>query len=55
MKCKKALAENYGNYEKAIEFLKLKGMATADEKASRNTNEGISYSYIYTGRCDPFR
>lgn len=49
MNCKKALAENDGNYEKAVEFLKLKGMATADKKASRNTNEGIIYAYIHTG------
>jgi elongation factor Ts len=49
MNCKKALAENEGNYEKAVESLKLKGMATADKKASRNTNEGMIYSYIHTG------
>ena len=49
MNCKKALTENDGDYEKAIEFLKLKGMATADKKASRNTNEGIIYAYIHTG------
>jgi len=49
MTCKKALAENDGNYEKAVESLKLKGMATADKKASRNTNEGLIYSYIHTG------
>jgi len=49
MNCKQALLENDGNYEKAVEFLKLKGMATADKKASRNTNEGLIYSYIHTG------
>ena len=49
MTCKKALAENDGDYEKAVESLKLKGMATADKKASRNTNEGLIYSYIHTG------
>lgn len=49
MNCKQALLENEGDYEKAIEFLKLKGMATADKKASRNTNEGLIYSYIHTG------
>jgi elongation factor Ts len=49
MTCKKALTENDGDYEKAIESLKLKGMATADKKASRNTNEGVIYSYIHTG------
>jgi elongation factor Ts len=49
MNCKKALEENAGDYEKAIEYLRLKGMATADKKASRNTNEGLIYSYIHTG------
>jgi elongation factor Ts len=49
MNCKKALSENNGDYEKAVESLRLKGMATADKKASRNTNEGMIYSYIHTG------
>jgi elongation factor Ts len=49
MNCKKALAENNGDYEKAIESLRLKGMATADKKSSRNTDEGIIYAYIHTG------
>jgi elongation factor Ts len=49
MNCKKALADNNGDYEKAIESLRLKGMATADKKSSRNTNEGLIYSYIHTG------
>ena len=49
MTCKKALTENDGDYEKAIESLKLKGMAIADKKAGRNTNEGLIYSYIHTG------
>jgi elongation factor Ts len=49
MNCKKALEESNGDYEKAVESLKLKGMAIADKKASRNTNEGIIYSYIHTG------
>ena len=49
MNCKKALTEHNGDYEKAIEYLRLKGMAIADKKASRNTNEGVIYSYIHTG------
>lgn len=49
MNCKQALIENNGDYEKAIKYLKLKGMATADKKSSRNTNEGLIYSYIHTG------
>lgn len=49
MNCKKALTEHDGDFEKAVESLRLKGMATADKKASRNTNEGIIYAYIHTG------
>ena len=49
MNCKKALAEHNGDFEKAVESLRLKGMATADKKASRNTDEGIIYAYIHTG------
>jgi elongation factor Ts len=49
MTCKQALIENDGNFEKAIEFLRLKGIATANKKSGRNTQEGIIYSYIHTG------
>lgn len=49
MNCKKALAENDGDFEKAIESLRLKGMAIADKKSARSTNEGRIYSYIHTG------
>jgi len=49
MNCKKALIENNGDFEKATESLNLKGLATADKKASRSANEGIIDSYIHTG------
>ena len=49
MNCKKALTENNGDFDKAVESLRLKGMATADKKAGRNTQEGLIYSYIHTG------
>lgn len=49
MNCKKALTENNGDFEKAIESLRLRGMAIADKKSSRNTNEGMIYAYIHTG------
>jgi elongation factor Ts len=49
MTCKQALTENNGNFDKAVEFLKLKGITTANKKAGRNTQEGIIYSYIHTG------
>jgi len=47
--CKKALIEFEGNEEKAIEHLRVKGLASADKKSSRAADEGIVYSYIHTG------
>jgi elongation factor Ts len=49
MDCKKALAENEGNMEKAIEWLRKKGLAGADKKAGRVASEGLVGSYIHTG------
>ncbi len=47
--CKKALVESNGNEEQAVEFLRKKGMATAQNKASRVTAEGVVGSYIHMG------
>lgn len=47
--CKNALVENNGDFEKAIEFLRQKGLATAEKKATRTTKQGIIASYIHTG------
>ena len=41
MDCKKALAECDGNMDEAIEFLRKKGLAAAEKKASRIAAEGI--------------
>lgn len=41
MDCKKALEESNGNFEKAIEYLRKKGAATAQKRADRATKEGI--------------
>lgn len=41
MDCKKALSETDGDMEKAVEFLRKKGLATADKKAGRIAAEGI--------------
>jgi elongation factor Ts len=49
MDCKKALAETNGNTEKAIEWLRQKGMASAEKKAGRTAAEGAVGSYIHTG------
>ncbi len=49
MDCKKALAENDGNIEKAIDYLRKKGLQKAEKKASRDAKEGIIQSYIHPG------
>jgi len=40
MECKKALSENSGDIEKAIQYLREKGLSKAAKKADRSTNEG---------------
>ncbi len=47
--CKKALAEADGEFEKAVELLRKKGLSTAAKKSSRDTHEGIIGHYIHTG------
>lgn len=49
MDCKKALQESNGDLEKAIEYLKQKGLASANKKASRIATEGVIDSYIHMG------
>jgi elongation factor Ts len=49
MDCKKALQENTGDKEKAIEWLRQKGLASAGKKAGRVAAEGLVDSYIHTG------
>ncbi len=49
MDCKTALAEAEGDMEKAIDYLRTKGLAAAKKKAGRATNEGLVYSYIHPG------
>ena len=44
--CQKALKETDGNMEKAIEFLREKGLATAAKKAGRIAAEGIVKAYV---------
>lgn len=50
MDCKKALAETDGDLEKAIDFLREKGLASAAKKSSRIAAEGLVDSYIHGGR-----
>lgn len=49
MDCKKALVESKGDLEKAIEYLREKGLAAAAKKAGRVTAEGKVESYIHMG------
>ena len=49
MDCKKALTETTGDMEKAVEFLREKGIATAAKKAGRIAAEGVVDSYIHMG------
>ncbi len=46
MDCKKALTESNGDMEKAVEFLREKGLAAAEKKAGRIAAEGIVDSYV---------
>ena len=47
MDCKKALVETEGNIEKAVEFLREKGLAAAAKKAGRVAAEGIVKTFVY--------
>ena len=47
MDCKKALVESGGNEEKAIAYLREKGLAKAAKKAGRATSQGLIGSYIH--------
>lgn len=49
MDCKKALVETGGNIDQAIEWLRKKGLASAQKKAGRATAEGAVGSYIHAG------
>lgn len=50
MDCKKALMETGGNLEKAQEYLRKKGLSSADKKSSRPAAEGRISSYIHDSR-----
>jgi len=49
MDCKRALAESSGDEEKAIEYLRVKGLSKAVKKSGRETAEGLIVSYIHPG------
>lgn len=47
---KRALDEAEGNYEKAREILRKRGIAVAQKKAGRSANQGVIFSYVHQGR-----
>ncbi|RZL51152.1 MAG: elongation factor Ts [Pedobacter sp.] len=49
LNCKNALVETGGDFEKAIDILRIKGLATAKKKNLRATQQGILTSYIHAG------
>ena len=49
MDCKEALKECAGDIERAVDFLRKKGLATAEKRAGRATSEGAIQSYIHMG------
>ena len=48
MDCKKALAETGGDMEKAIDYLREKGLAKAAKKAERTASDGRVFTYIHS-------
>ena len=49
MDCKKALAETGGDFQRALDYLRQKGLATAAKRAGRVASEGRVGSYIHAG------
>ena len=49
MDCKQALTECDGDMDKAVDFLRKKGLATARKRAGRSMSEGTIQSYIHMG------
>ena len=49
MDCKRALEESSGDFEKARDLLKQKGLAAAAKRSDRESREGVVESYIHSG------
>ena len=47
--CQKALQETGDNIDKAIDYLRQKGLAAAQKKSGRETNQGLIHAYIHMG------
>jgi elongation factor Ts len=49
LECQKALQETGDDIEKAIDYLRQKGLAAAQKKSGRETNQGLIHAYIHMG------
>jgi elongation factor Ts len=49
MDCKRALQETKGDMQKAVEYLRKKGIAKAEKKSSREVKDGLIEAYIHAG------
>jgi elongation factor Ts len=47
--CQKALQETGDDIDKAIDYLRQKGLAAAQKKSGRETNQGLIHAYIHMG------
>ncbi|HEY5039109.1 MAG TPA: translation elongation factor Ts [bacterium] len=50
MDCKKALAETQGDFEKAVIWLREKGMSQVAKRSGRSANQGLIGSYVHGGK-----
>jgi elongation factor Ts len=50
MDCKKALAETHGDFEKAVLWLREKGMSQVAKRSGRSANQGMIGSYVHSGK-----
>ena len=47
MECRKALQESNGDFDEALEYLRVKGMETAEQRANREASEGVVAMYSH--------
>jgi elongation factor Ts len=50
MECKKALMETQGDFEKAVVYLRERGVAQAAKRSGRSANQGVIGSYVHGGK-----
>ncbi len=50
MECKRALGDAAGDFDKALEFLRERGLEKVEKRSGRNTGAGLVHSYVHSGR-----